>query len=49
MQDWTNREKDYQAWLDSHTVTDPELGKMLDVRDTEHIWCKGTIERVLKL
>eukprot|EP00352_Strombidinopsis_acuminata_P001045 CAMPEP_0176346852 /NCGR_PEP_ID=MMETSP0126-20121128/6556_1 /TAXON_ID=141414 ORGANISM="Strombidinopsis acuminatum, Strain SPMC142" /NCGR_SAMPLE_ID=MMETSP0126 /ASSEMBLY_ACC=CAM_ASM_000229 /LENGTH=71 /DNA_ID=CAMNT_0017694611 /DNA_START=864 /DNA_END=1079 /DNA_ORIENTATION=- len=41
---WTERVKNHEAWLLKHKVTEVKTGAMLDVKDTEHIWCTATVE-----
>ena len=36
-----------KEWKDSHTITEPKIGMELDVRDTEYIWCRGSIEKIV--
>lgn len=38
----------YQVWLNSHVVTQVKAGEKIDVCDTENIWCKATVELVIK-
>lgn len=45
---WTEKMKKYKDWIQSHIVTSVKTGEKLDVCDTEHIWCKATIELVIK-
>ena len=40
--------KKYQDWLESHRVKSVKPGDKLDVCDTEHIWCKATVELVCR-
>lgn len=46
---WQERTKKYQEWISSHKVThQPKAGDKLDVCDTENIWCKATVELIIK-
>lgn len=39
-----DRLKNFKDWKDKHTVKEVKPGDMLDVLDTEYIWCKATVE-----
>ena len=45
---WKHRLKMYRLWKEKHRIDLPgkevKIGETLDVRDTEYIWCAGTIE-----
>jgi len=45
---WNERMKKYHEWVNSHKVTSVQAGEKLDVCDTEYIWCKATVEIVVK-
>lgn len=45
---WQERTQKYKEWIISHRVHLVKAGEKLDVCDTEHIWCKATIELVIK-
>ena len=45
---WKERNQKYLKWLSSHKVTDVNAGEQIDVCDTENIWCKATVELVIK-
>ncbi len=36
--------KAYQEWKSKHELSEIKIGAKIDVRDTEYIWCTGTIE-----
>lgn len=36
--------KTYKKWKASHQLTDIKAGDKIDIRDTEYIWCVGTVE-----
>ncbi len=38
------RQTAYKQWLEENIVSSVEVGQKLDVRDTEYIWCKATVE-----
>lgn len=40
------REKEFEDWLQKKSISQPEKGQMVDVRDTEDIWCIGTIKDI---
>jgi hypothetical protein len=45
---WKNRQAAYKEWKDRHRLNLPgkevKIGEKVDVRDTEYIWCVGTVE-----
>lgn len=43
-QHWVERVNKYKEWKSKMKVTETKPGMQLDVRDTEFIWCKGTVE-----
>lgn len=45
---WQDRTLKYKEWIAAHKVKLVKAGQKLDVCDTEHIWCKATIELVIK-
>ena len=45
---WKERTQKYKEWLSGHKVQSVKAGEKLDVCDTEHIWCKATIELIVK-
>lgn len=45
---WQERTHKYKEWINAHQVKSVKAGQKLDVCDTEHIWCKATIELVIK-
>lgn len=45
---WKERNEKYLKWLSSHKVIDVNAGEQIDVCDTENIWCKATVELVIK-
>ena len=47
-QKWQERMKKYQEWITSHNVVSVQPGEKLDVCDTEYIWCKATVELVIR-
>ena len=47
-QKWHERMRKYQEWVKSHRVHFVKAGQILDVCDTEYIWCKATVELVVK-
>lgn len=38
----------YNQYIDSHKLHTVKAGDMIDVCDTEYIWCKATVELVIK-
>jgi hypothetical protein len=48
LKNWRNRRKQYLEWKKSHTLIDVSIGDKVDIRDTEYIWCSGSVERILK-
>lgn len=48
LKNWQNRRKQYMEWKKSHTLVNVSIGDKVDVRDTEYIWCTGSVERILK-
>lgn len=45
---WQERMKSYKDWVESHKLKDVKPGDKVDVFDTELIWCKATVELVIK-
>lgn len=43
-QRWHDRMKAYKLWKAKHVLQDVKAGDKIDVRDTEYIWCVGTVE-----
>ena len=41
---WQERTKHYSQWLDKKLLKEIKVGQKVDVRDTEYIWCVGTVE-----
>ena len=39
-----DRLKNHNEWKDKHAVKEVKPGDMLDVLDTEYVWCKATVE-----
>eukprot|EP00344_Euplotes_crassus_P012672 CAMPEP_0196998598 /NCGR_PEP_ID=MMETSP1380-20130617/3948_1 /TAXON_ID=5936 /ORGANISM="Euplotes crassus, Strain CT5" /LENGTH=357 /DNA_ID=CAMNT_0042415225 /DNA_START=658 /DNA_END=1731 /DNA_ORIENTATION=- len=48
LKNWQNRKNQYLEWKKSHTLSNVSIGDKVDVRDTEYIWCTGSVERILK-
>ena len=42
------RVKNYETWKDKHKVSQVKPGDMLDVLDTEYVWCRATVELKIK-
>jgi hypothetical protein len=40
--------KKYKEWVAGHKVTSVKPGEKLDVNDTENIWCRATVELIVK-
>jgi hypothetical protein len=34
----------YKQWKDKHRIVSVKAGDKVDVRDTEYVWCTGTVE-----
>ncbi len=34
----------YKAYIEKHKVKTVKAGEKIDVRDTEYVWCVGTVE-----
>jgi len=45
---WKERMHKYQEWIINHRVKSVKPGEKLDICDTEFIWCKATVELVIK-
>lgn len=45
---WQDRISKYQDWVNSHQIVSVKAGDKIDVCDTENIWCKATVELVVK-
>ena len=45
---WEERMKKYKDWISGHRVSAVKPGDKLDVNDTENIWCRATVELVVK-
>jgi hypothetical protein len=45
---WLERMQKNQKWVESHDITSVKVGDKIDVLDTEYIWCKATIELIIK-
>ena len=45
---WKERVQKYQEWMVNQRVKSVKPGEKLDVCDTEFIWCKATVELVIK-
>ena len=41
---WERRKSNYKAHLESKKVKGLECGDYVDIRDTEHIWCKAEVK-----
>jgi len=41
---WKTRVAAYALWKTKSVLSSVKAGDKIDVRDTEHIWCAGTIE-----
>lgn len=41
------RKYKYDKWIKKHRVKDVNLGDYIDARDTEHIWCRGKVEKII--
>ena len=40
--------KKYKEWIAGHKVITVKPGEKLDVNDTENIWCRATVELIVK-
>ena len=38
----------YTKWVKSHVIESVKPGEKIDACDTEYIWCKATVEMVIK-
>ena len=38
----------YNEWIESHRLKEVKPGDKIDACDTEYIWCKATVELVIK-
>ena len=45
---YNQRLKDQKKWEKESRVTNVKVGDKLDVLDTEYIWCKGKVIKVLQ-
>ena len=45
---WKDRMDKYQEWIQSHHLKEVKPGDKIDACDTEYIWCKATVELVIK-
>ena len=45
---WNERIQAYNKWVKSHIVDSVKAGEKVDACDTEYIWCKATVEMVIK-
>lgn len=43
---YSSRKKDFQVWLEGKAILNPEVDQLVDVRDTEDIWCIGIIKGI---
>lgn len=48
LKNWQNRRSQHLEWKNSHRLVNISIGDKIDVRDTEYIWCTGSVERILK-
>ena len=48
LRNWQKRRTQYLEWRKSHSLLNIKIGEKIDVRDTEYIWCTGSVERILK-
>ena len=44
--EYKNLVNEYNRWIDARTVSDLAAGLEIDVKDTEDIWCKGTVSEI---
>jgi hypothetical protein len=40
--------KKYKEWVNGHRLVHVKPGEKIDVNDTENIWCRATVELVVK-
>lgn len=45
---WNERMQAYKKWVKNHVLESVKPGEKIDACDTEYIWCKATVEMVLK-
>ena len=45
---WQDRLTAYNKWTDSVKLKEVKVGEQVDACDTEFIWCKATVELVIK-
>ena len=45
---WNERMQAYTKWVKSHVIESVKPGEKIDACDTEYIWCKATVEMVIK-
>ena len=48
LKNWQKRKNKYFKWKDSHRLKNIKIGDKVDVRDTEYIWCIGSVEKILR-
>jgi len=45
---WKERMEHYNQWVDTCRLKTVKVGQQIDACDTEYIWCKATVEMVIK-
>lgn len=45
---WNERMQNYNKWIKGHRIDSIKPGEKVDACDTEYIWCKATVEMVIK-
>ena len=48
MAKWQERNVSYQKWIESIKLRNVKVGEKIDACDTEYIWCKATVELIIK-
>jgi len=45
---WYERITKYREWIKSQQLVSVKVGEQIDACDTEYIWCKATVEMIIK-
>ena len=48
MKSYKERQKSHKEWKLKSKVKNVKVGDVIDVRDTEYIWCKGEVIKIIK-
>lgn len=41
---WDGQARMHKEWIDSRRIDNVDVGTKIDIRDTEYIWCEGTVK-----